>query len=66
MIYNLETHYERIARRTTRTTITRMINKQAIRRPALRWYSCAVVSSSAAEEVFCATEVTLLSMLSVC
>lgn len=41
-----------------------MTSKHAIRLPALRWYSCAVVNSSAAEEVFWATEVMFDSMLS--
>jgi hypothetical protein len=41
-----------------------MTRRQAILRPAFRWYSCAVVSSSAAEEVFCATDVMFDSMLS--
>ena len=46
-------------------TTTRINNRHTIRRPALRWYSWAVVSSSAADEVFWATEVMLLSILSV-
>ena len=37
---------------------------QSILLPALRWYSCAVVSSSAADDVCVATEVMLDSMLS--
>lgn len=37
-----------------------------MRRPALRWYSWAVVSSSAASRVLPDTEIMLLSMLSDC
>jgi hypothetical protein len=46
-------------------TTTRIINKQAILLPAFLWYSCAVVNSSAALDVFWATEVIFDSMLSV-
>jgi hypothetical protein len=35
-----------------------------MRRPALRWYSCAEVSSSAADDVCACTLTMLLSMLS--
>jgi hypothetical protein len=51
--------------RTTASTTARINIRQSMRRPAFRWYSCAVVSSSAAEEVFCATLLMLDSMLSV-
>jgi hypothetical protein len=45
-------------------TMTRMMSRHAARRPALRWYSCAVVSSSAADVVWSATLTMLDSMLS--
>jgi hypothetical protein len=46
-------------------TTTRIINKQAILLPAFLWYSWAVVNSSAALDVFWATEVMFDSILSV-
>jgi hypothetical protein len=45
-------------------TMTMMIMRQHARRPALRWYSDAVVSSSAADAVWFAVWVTFDSMLS--
>ena len=52
------------ASKTTAVTITRTIIRHAALRPALRWYSAAVVNSSAAEDVSTATEDTLVSILS--
>ena len=46
-------------------TMTSTIMRQSARRPARRWYSCAVVSSSAAPAVSTAIEEILDSMLSV-
>lgn len=57
-------HVRRTASKTTATTMMSMIISHSLRRPALRWYSCAVVSSSAADDVWTPTEVMLLSILS--
>lgn len=54
----------RTASRTMAPTTARMSMRHAARRPAFRWYSAAVVSSSAAAPVSTATEEMLSSMLS--
>lgn len=54
----------RTANKTTQMTTVSTIIRQAARRPALRWYSCAVVNSSAASAVWTAIESIFDSMLS--
>lgn len=57
-------HQLRIATKTIATTNPTTSSRQAALRPALRWYSCALTSSSDAAPVLDAIEVTLYSMLS--